>query len=160
MFNLNGVKVGEKFPITVKSLGNYTVHSNTDYPKLMYMDKEGNLRFDEKYVEEYDLPTTLGPEEQNGQIQNVATMSGILLQDMGKDGARIKMQYEGLGPYQDAMENIKKTYEGTEFYNIFFQGGNLDVSMDIPPIIIKPSDQFTSSPVAPPNTPQNYAPYN
>lgn len=160
MFNLDGVKVGEKFPITVKSVGSYTVHSNTEYPKLVYLDKEGRPRFDDRYVEEYGMPATLGPEEQNGQIQNVATVSGILLQDMGKEGARIKMDYEGLGAYQDAMENIKKTYEGTEFYNIFFQGGNLNVSMDIPPLIIKPSDQFTNFPTAPPNTPQNNAPYN
>jgi len=160
IFSLKEVKVGEKFPITVKSLGSYTVHSNTDYPKLIYLDRDGNPRFDDKYVEEYGLPETLGPEEKNGQIQNVATISGILLQDLGKEGARIKMQYEGLGPYQEAMENIKKTYEGTEFYNIFFQKGNLDVGMDIPPITIKPSGQFTNFPAAPPNTPQNYAPYN
>ena|GEM_PF-2766969 len=160
MFNLEGVKVGDKFPITVKSTGSYTIHSNVDYPKMIYADKEGKLRFDDKFDEEYGLPTTLGTEEENNQIKSVATISGILLQDMGKDGARIKMEYEGLGAYQDAMENIKKTYEGTEFYNIFFQGGNLDVSMDIPPLLIKPSDQFTNSPVAPPNTPYNNAPYN
>jgi len=168
MFSLKDIQVGEKFPITVKSAGSYTINSNTEYPKLLYSDKEGNVRFDNRYVEEYadeyqkhyGESITRGTEVKQGEIQNVATISGILLQDVGKDGARIKMQYEGLGPFQDAMENIKKTYEGTEFYNIFFQKGNLDISMDIPPIIIKPSDQFTSSPIEPPNTPQNYAPYN
>jgi len=160
MFNLNGVKVGEKFPITVKSLGTYTVRSNADYPDLIYYDKEGNLRFDDKYAEEFSTSGTLGSEEKNGQAQGAVTISGILLQDLGPNGARIKMQYEGLGAYQDAMENIKKAYEGTEFYNIFFQKGNLDVTMDIPPLVIKSAGQFTGSPVEPPNTPRNYAPYN
>lgn len=168
MFSLKDVKVGEKFPITVKSVGSYVVHSNTEYPKLLYTDKEGNPHFDDKYLEEYadeyqkyyGKPVTRGTEVKEGEVQNVATISGILLQDVGKDGAKIKMQYEGLGKYQDAMENIRKIYEGSDFYNIYFQKGNLDVSMDIPPIIIKPADQFTSSPAEPPNTPQNYAPYN
>lgn len=160
MFSLNGVKVGEKFPITVKTTGSYVVHTNAEYPKLMYLDKEGHPHFDDKYIEEYGGSVTKGTEEKEGQIQDVATVSGVLIQDMGKDGAKIKMEYEGLGKYQDAMENIKKAYEGTEFYNIFFQGGNMDVSMDIPPIIIKPADQYTSNPIAPPNTPQNNAPYN
>jgi len=160
MFNLDGIEVGDKFPITVKSTGSYTVNSNTDYPNLIYVDKEGKPHFDDKYVEEYGMPSTLGPEEKGGQVQGSATISGILLQDLGEKGARFKMQYEGLGPMQDAMEKVKKVYEGTDFYNIFFQKGNLEVKMEIPPLNIKTSDQFTGSPTVPPNTQYNNAPYN
>lgn len=157
-FSLKGVKVGEKFPITVKGAGSYEIHSNMDYPKLVYADKQGNLHFDTNYVNEYGLPA--GTEEKGNVPQSAATISGMILEDDGARGARIKMQYEGLGPMQDAIENIKNTYEGTDFYNMFFQKGNLDITMDIPPLIIKPADQYTGSPVAPPNTPENHAPYN
>lgn len=160
MFNLDGLSEGEKFPITIKSSGSYTIHSNSEYPKLMYLDKEGNPHFDNKYVDEYGLPTTFGPEEEKGRIKSEATATGILLRDLKEKGAQIKIEYEGLGKYQGAMDEVKKATEGTEFYNIFFQGGNLNVTMDIPPIDIKSADQYTSFPTTPPDTPYNNAPYN